>query len=56
MTRVQKLKTVLESMCDDSDIYVRGIHNKYAARPNQLESLVLAEFVADYTIVPSKST
>ena len=49
-TRILKPKAVINSMPDsDTDIYVPGIHEKYAARPKALRKLSLAEYVANYS-------
>ena len=54
-TRLLKSKKSLKSLHnDDPDIYLPSIHEKYACRPNSLNNLPLAEFVANYTIT-SKS-
>lgn len=33
---------------DDTDVYIKGLLGKYAARRDSLETLCLPEFVSDY--------
>lgn len=48
-TRILKSKAVLDKMeSDETDIYVAGVHEKYPARPDNLDNLSLADFVANY--------
>lgn len=54
-TRLLKPKHVLLSLDkNDTDIYVPSVHDKYAARPKQLEQICLAEFVAWYGVKANK--
>ena len=47
-----KPKQILKTMDNnDTDIYLPTIHDKYAARPNHVEDLCLAGFVANYSTV-----
>ena len=48
----KKISATLEN--DDQDIYERNIHDKYAKRPDTLENVRLAEFVADYSFQSMK--
>ena len=48
-----KTKDILERM-DDDDISATSIHDRYAARPNNLENMCLATFAANYEPYPSK--
>ena len=54
-TRILKSSSVLQTLKDDDrNIYVPGVHEKYAARPSNLEDICLAEFAANYVTASSK--
>ena len=40
---------------DDTDLYLPSIHDKYAHRPDNLESTCLADFVANYNLASSQA-
>ncbi|KAH3855398.1 hypothetical protein DPMN_097965 [Dreissena polymorpha] len=45
-----KSRAIIDTKSDnDTDIYVPGIREKYAARPKSLCTISLAEFVANYS-------
>ena len=49
-TYLFKPKHVLDDMDDDSeDIYMTSLIDRYAARPDSLDDMCLAEFAANYT-------
>ena len=49
-TRVLKPQHILQNLDkQDTNIYLPSIHDKYAARPDKIESICLAEFVAYFT-------
>ena len=48
----EKLKNVED---DDEDIFMTSIHDRYAARPNELNNLCLAKFAVAYDVQYSKS-
>ncbi len=55
-TRILKPRKVLDSMDeDDKNIYVPSIHDKYGNRPDDMESICLAQFAANYTTASSTS-
>jgi len=48
-TRMIKPLSVLEKMkCEDTEVFAPNIVDKYENRPNQLESLCLADFASNY--------
>ncbi len=49
-TRILKPKKVLDAMdTEDRNIYVPSIHDKYANRPDRMESMCLAHFASNYS-------
>ena len=41
---------ILKDMDDDSeDIFIQSIHDRYVARPDELEDMCLANFTAKYS-------
>ena len=48
----EKLKNLED---DDEDIFMTSIHDRYAARPNELNNLCLAKFAVAYDVQYSKS-
>lgn len=56
-TRVLKPRHILETLHDtDTDIFLPSIHEKYACRPDSLENICLADFVAKFNIGSHTST
>ena len=55
-TRVLKSHSILQNMeNDDTDLYLPSIHDKYAHRPDTLDSICLADFVANYSHASSEA-
>ena len=44
------LSSVLNFDNDEEDLYLKSLIDRYAARPNQLENMCLAEFAANYDL------
>lgn len=49
---ILKPNSVLKNLNDeDEDVFASSIHDKYAARPNSLEKICLADFASTYRII-----
>ena len=50
------LASIQELENDDEDLYLINLIDRYAARPDQLENICLAEFAANYDIKYSQTS
>ncbi len=49
VSMMKPLSVILEMASDDEDVFCLNMVDRYSARPQHLENLCLAEFVANYT-------
>ena len=56
VTMTKPLASIQELENDEEDVYLINLIDRYAARPDQLENMCLAEFAANYDVKYSKTS
>ena len=56
VTMTKPLTSIQELENDEEDVYLINLIDRYAARPDQLENMCLAEFAANYDVKYSKTS